>query len=61
MLMTFEAMTLHGVAQNDLAVLRDGREEGARLKGEHLLREYRLERAMEILITVCELLISRMV
>ncbi|CDJ60602.1 hypothetical protein, conserved [Eimeria maxima] len=31
--------------------LREGREEGARLKGEHLLREYRLERAMEILVT----------
>lgn len=43
------------------AINRDGREEGARLKGEHLLREYRLERAMEILVTVCELLISRMV
>lgn len=40
---------------------REGREEGARLKGEHLLREYRLERAMEILVTVCELLISRLV
>ncbi|CDJ65307.1 hypothetical protein, conserved [Eimeria necatrix] len=40
--------------------LREGREEGARLKAEHLLREYRLERAMEILVTVCELLISRL-
>lgn len=26
-----------------------------------MLREYRLERAMEILVTVCELLISRLV
>lgn len=42
------------------AFLTEGREEGARLKAEHLLREYRLERAMEILVTVCELLISRM-
>ncbi|XP_026191482.1 uncharacterized protein LOC34619193 [Cyclospora cayetanensis] len=33
------------------AFLKEGREEGARLKGEHLLREYRLERAMEILVT----------
>ncbi|CDJ31710.1 uncharacterized protein EMH_0069000 [Eimeria mitis] len=40
--------------------LREGREEAARLKGEHLLREYKLERAMEILVTVCELLISRL-
>lgn len=47
--------------RRDISVfLKEGREEGARLKGEHLLRECRLERAMEILVTVCELLISRM-
>ncbi|OEH78972.1 hypothetical protein cyc_02320 [Cyclospora cayetanensis] len=37
----------------DVYSKQEGREEGARLKGEHLLREYRLERAMEILVTVC--------
>ncbi|KAL8269807.1 hypothetical protein Esti_006286 [Eimeria stiedai] len=42
------------------ALLQEGREEGARLKAEHLLREARTERAMEILTTLCELLISRM-
>lgn len=46
--------------QDIAAFLKEGREEGARLKAEHLLREYRLEQAMEILVTVCELLISRM-
>ncbi|KAL8439698.1 hypothetical protein Efla_000368 [Eimeria flavescens] len=50
-----------GVQRREIAVLlQHGREEAARLKGEHLLRECRLERAMEILITLCELLISRM-
>ncbi|KAL8430744.1 hypothetical protein ACSSS7_005741 [Eimeria intestinalis] len=42
------------------AFLQEGREEGARLKAEHVLRQARMERALEILITLCELLISRM-
>ncbi|PHJ24572.1 regulator of vps4 activity in the mvb pathway protein [Cystoisospora suis] len=49
------------VQRAEIAVLlSEGKEERARLKAEHLLRESRMERAMDILQTLCELIVTRM-
>nr|CEL68549.1 TPA: IST1 homolog protein, putative [Neospora caninum Liverpool] len=42
------------------ALISEGKEERARLKAEHMLRECRVERAMDILYTLCELIVTRM-
>ncbi|EPR59843.1 hypothetical protein TGGT1_291170 [Toxoplasma gondii GT1] len=49
------------IQRSEIATLiSEGKEERARLKAEQMLRECRLERAMDILYTLCELIVTRM-
>ncbi|KEP60383.1 UNVERIFIED_CONTAM: hypothetical protein HHA_291170 [Hammondia hammondi] len=49
------------IQRSEIATLiSEGKEERARLKAEQLLHECRLERAMDILYTLCELIVTRM-
>ena len=43
------------------ALLRDSKEEKARIKAEQFIQEEKMECALDILETLCELLITRLV